>query len=433
MFLRMKSSLDTLVRDSKANEQLSLILAVVGPGGAKLQALQMLHILPGRSRASPSSTGLHGDKYQLEPASGDRVEVIILRHGDIITSPDALDSLACVARAPEVQVSSSATEQAQCEDPRKPGGVQDVPEDETEDEAAPQGTVTEVPVTQTVTQPSKSQPSATPHLPRDKSLVVHETPTTSRVVGVDVYDVVAQNEGPLKAPIPQETIAVTETFSTARTGYSPTSIAQESAGTGIETERKWSHSSPEVRVGRHGRKRQSTEPSPNGEVERPTEGRSVKRLRKTTSTSNDDGDMHHASPLDDIIAHQSRTTYSTKRNNRSKPISDTTLTKPSRSSQRSETATTIAAYEGDPPRVAFSNSGIKEQGQTSKFLRKQGGTYLSTVDEKCNVLWYVKHKLIVQHANSNGTSINNIQRSRWWAGEDHEGLPSDRPWHTHRH
>ncbi|KAJ4993326.1 hypothetical protein SVAN01_01301 [Stagonosporopsis vannaccii] len=374
-----------------SDNEVKLGQIVVGPGGAKLQAFQILHILPGHSQANLSSQDPRGDRYQLEPASSDRFEILILRHGDIITSPDAIHSLACVSRASVVQVNSSATEHAQDEARgetfKEANGVLEVPEEETEDEAAPNGTVTEVPVTQTVTQPSKSQLSATPHLPREKSLVVHETPTTSRMVGVDEYEVGPPNEDHNFAPTPQEIIAATETFSTARTGHSSTSIAPGSTHAGPAIERKRPQGSPKVRIhSQRGKKRASTELSPDYEAELSTEGRSLKRTKKAISQNDGGDDIHRASSLDHIHADTSRTTYSIKRKNQSKPVSVATPTKSLRSSQRSGTATTAAAYEGDPPQVATSNSAIKEGSTAVKFLRKHGGAYLSSVDDRCNVL-----------------------------------------------
>lgn len=366
-----------------------LMRVVVGPGGAKLQAFKQLHVLPGRSQANLSSEDPRSSRYQLEPASSDRIEIILLRHGDMITSPDATHSLVCIDRAPKVQVNSSATELAQDKTIGETNGVQEGPEDETEDESAPIRTVTEVPVTQTVTQPSKSQPPATPHLPKDKSLVVHETPTISRMVGVDDYEVADPNDSHELAPTPEEIIAVTETFSTARTGHSLTDVVHDSAHTGPVAERKRTQSSPEVRVhDRRGKKRTSTEWSSDQELERSTGGRSVKRGRRVTSDDHG-GDDRHAKPSDIVSVDTSCITHSTKRKSRPKIISDATPTKSSRSSQRSGTATTAAAYEGDPPQVATSNSAIKEGSSAVKFLRKHGGAHLSAVDDKCNVLWYV--------------------------------------------
>lgn len=408
--------------------------AVYGRSGAKLQAIQPLHVLPGHDLSSSMAIDPRSEAYQLGPASVDQTEIMLLRHGDIITSPSAKDSVACVTPASAVQVNSSATEQVHDETHVNADGDEGIPEDETEDEATPKDTVTEVPVTQTITQPSKSQPSATPNLPKDKSVVIHETPTTDRVVGLHEYEVANANEDHQMAPLLQETVPVTETFSTARTGNSPMHVAKRSSDTECVTERKWPHGSPQVRVNeRREKKRRSTSPSSGLEAELSTEGRLVKRARKTTSLDNDRSETHHASPLDGINADLTRTTYSTKRNKRSKVTPDATPTKSFRSSQRSGTATTAAAYEGDLPRVAFSNSAINEKSPSAKFLRKNGGTWLSAVDDKCNVLWYGQSCCLPGRPCLNRVFADKEQRSRWRPIKNHEGFPSNRSRHTYRH
>lgn len=337
-----------------------------------------------------------GPTYQLDPRSEGRVEIIILRHGDVITSPKLTDSVACMWRAPGVQVNSSATDLAQVAASKANNGIDETPEEETEDEAVQDDTVTEVPVTQPVTQPSKSQPSATPHLVTSRSVIVQETPTTDRVLGVDEYKAAPSNEDQHGEPTPphQVVTAVTETFSTARTGQSPKSVEQDSVNTGLLPDRRQPQSSPEVRISaRRPRKRSINTASP--EAEPFTDDPPAKRTKNVVSVREDEGDVVQNSPLDNINADPSRRTYSAKAKKRFADTSETTPTKSTRSSQRSATATTTVAYEGEPPRVATSNSAIKDGNAAVKFLRKHGGTLVTSVEDKCNILWYVSSEPLI--------------------------------------
>lgn len=359
-----------------------------GPGGVKLQAFEMLHIQPQSSHATLSfsaSGNASGEQYKLEPINDGRCEIILLRPGDVITSPDAASSVSCVWVTHEVQVNSSAADIHLAEPSETTNGVEETPEDETEDEdeATLDDTVTEVPVTQPVTQPTKSQLSATPHLPKDRSMVVHETPTTNRILGQDDFTVATSNKARHveATPPPQGAILVTETLSTARTRQSP-SIE-------LATDQKRPHGSPEVRVGSRRRKRQDPEPSPSPEVAPAVDEPLPKRPKATINVEEGEGEggVVQASPLDNINADPSRMTYSAKAKRRTAANSEATPTKSSRSSQRSATATTVAAYEGPTPHVATSNSAIKEDSSTVKFLRKQGGALVNNVEDRCNILW----------------------------------------------
>lgn len=365
-----------------------LITTASGPAGVKLQAFQTLNIRPGNADAgSDPGPGVNGDAqtecYQLEPMADGRCEIIILRHGDVITSPGTTSSVHCVWEAPEVQVNSSAVDLKIDAPSKTKTGVQETPEDETEDEdeATLDDTVTEVPVTQPVTQPTKSQLSATPHLPKERSMVVHETPTANRILDHDGFNVATSNDARHveATPPPQGVTTVTETFSTARTGQLPS--------IDVATDQKRPHGSPEVRVGNRRRKRQDPEPSHSPEAAPVADEPLPKRTKATAILEEEEGETVQASPLDNINADPSRMTYSAKAKRRSAINSEATPTKSSRSSQRSATATTVAAYEGPPPRVAISNSAIKDDSSMIKFLRKQGGALVRNVEDKCNVLW----------------------------------------------
>ncbi|KAL1655422.1 hypothetical protein SLS61_001885 [Didymella pomorum] len=363
-----------------------------GPAGVKLQAFQTLHIRPGNANAgSDPDPGVNANAqtecYQLEPMADGRCEIIVLRHGDVITSPGTTSCVHCMWEAPEVQVNSSAVDPKTNAPPENKIGAEETPEYETEDkdedEATLDDTVTEVPVTQPVTQPTKSQLSTAPHLPKDRSMVVHETPTANRILYHDDFNVATSNEARHieVTPPPQGVMPITETFSNARTGQSPS--------IDMDTDQRRPYRSPEVRVGNRRRKRQEPEFSPSPEVASAAEEPLPKRTKATAIVQEEEGETIQASPLDNINADPSRMTYSAKPKRRTALNSETTPTKSSRSSQRSATATTVAAYEGPPPRVAISNSAIKEDSSTVKFLRKQGGVLVKNVEDNCNVLWLV--------------------------------------------
>lgn len=359
-----------------------LTSSAAGPGGVKLQALETLLVRNESSRAdlSFSASGYAPDEqYKLDPITDRRCEIILLRPGDVITSPDASSSVSYVWVAPEVQVNSSATNARQAESSMTKNQIDETPEEETEKEE--KAAVTEVPVTQPVTQPTKSQLSATPHLPKDRSMVVHETPTANRILERDDFNVAPSNEAhhiEATSPLPG-VIPITETFSTARTARSP--------NVELGTDQKRPHSSTEVRVGNRRRKRQDPELSPSLEVTPAADEPLSKRTKAINTLEEEEGNIRQAGPFDNTNANPGRMTYSAKAKRRTTTNSEATPTKSSRSSQRSATATTVAAYEGPSPRVAISNSSIKEDSPMVRFLRKQGGVLINNVEDNCNVLW----------------------------------------------
>ena len=66
-----------------------LTLPAVTPSGAKLEAVQTLRILPGHIATSAAAQDPRTAQYQLQARTGDRSEIIFLRHGDVISEPDA--------------------------------------------------------------------------------------------------------------------------------------------------------------------------------------------------------------------------------------------------------------------------------------------------------------------------------------------------------
>lgn len=358
-----------------------------------MQAIETLYVLPGQPQfnVKPSvATDPRIDKYQLEPSSNGQSEIIILRHGDVITAPHTTDSVVCTWHASEVQVNSSAAEPDPVEATEVSNGVAETPEDER----APDDTVTEVPVTQPVTQSTKSQPSATPHLSKGGSLLVQETPTTDRTLGTTEYDAAPENqdrhvEG---TPPPQAANADTETFSTAQTGQSPDIISKRPIRTGPSLDLNRLHISSQTQVNsQRSRKRPSPAALPNSESS--AKIRPSKRTKMGNSTEDGIADTMLNNLLNDSNVDSSRKTYSAKGKRRFPEPHETTPSKSSRSSQHSATSAIAEAYSGDPPRVATSNSAIHDKSAAVRFLRKQGGTLVASVEDKCNVLWYVSSKI----------------------------------------
>jgi hypothetical protein len=343
---------------------LMLICIASSSGTTKLEAVKRLQVLPAHSSAEVQSMlDPHIEAYELEPASEGRHEIMILRHGDVIRSPEAEDTLRYVHQVSKVQINSSAAEFGQAAESEAKYDAKDSPEAETEDEAISDNTVTEVPRTQPVTQQNKTQPSATPQFTTHQS-IVQETPTTERMMA------------------PQVVMVLNETFSTARTGQSQKSTAQDSLQ---DTDGKRPHGSPEVRIDRRStRKRPSDDPALDSESVPSAESRSVKRVKSDMSVDDEQNAIDQASPLDQFDTNPTRMTYSARVKNRSRAAEEETPTKSLRSSQRSGTS---AAYEGDPPRVATSNSALNNTGSAVKFLKKHGGTLLTSVEDRCNVLW----------------------------------------------
>jgi hypothetical protein len=391
----------------------TLIQSAVGPWGAKLEAIDSpLGIVSGRLHANKPSaaTDLRGGKYQLQPRSDKQSEIILLRHGDVISSSKVTTSLTCKwETSSEVQVNSSAAETS-IEKPRNSAnGVGETPEEETEDEDLDNTTITVK-----ATQSKSQQPRATPQLSNQRSIVIQETPTAARVNGVteylDVPGIKTEHSEPLEnTPTPETTTQLgAETYSTARTGDSHNATSTRVGGN--ELQDKSDHDENVVSSLLHPpTKKYTNETTPEGKhpkviipkkrpspaVEEPESeneslGPSGKRARKVELSDNDTQD----SRMSNIVVDTSPAPTTAKKGRKRKSavkdredLAETTPSRSQRSSQRSASAPDAEPYSGDTPRVATSNSSISDKSQAVKFLKKQGGCLVDSIKEPFNVLW----------------------------------------------
>jgi hypothetical protein len=355
--------------------------------GARLEAREgVLRILPGQALArSASSTELelYTEEYELGPEKDGRVEIFILRHGDVIASPPALGNLTCTWDTSSLQVDSSATI-----NPSKPKtDIPDTPEeDETDDEQESlEQPFTAVPVTQ-----PKSQPTATPRLSHQLSVVVHETPTAVRTTAAPDFHEEGNNSGSSSNPAPHvDTEDITS--STALTGRSQHGKRVTDEIKAVDTsEFSPKHKrkvSPEVKINADASKKRSQPGSDAGQLDTDTEqGQTNKRARRSISDDNTVGDSVQAdTPVD-----MSNKKRSSRGRNQLREVADVSPIRVTRNSSQQSTATTAAeTYEGPPPHVAFSNSAIEKNSPTMRFLKRNKGTVTESIEKECNVLWLV--------------------------------------------
>jgi hypothetical protein len=354
-----------------------------------------------------------GDKYELQPRSDERSEIILLRHGDVIRSSKVTTSLTCKwEQSSEVQVNSSAVETSTKNATKGANGVVETTEEEAEDEDIGNTTTTVK-----ATQSKSEQPRATPQLSNQRSIVIQETPTAARVNGATDY--LGKPETENETPRPLETTPTPET--PAQLGEAPFSTAHigqlqnaTSPGVGEKELQAQSHltdddASPLLNPplldtaeatnaapqnGIHpkvviSRKR----PSPaiqEPESENETVGRSGKRARRMVPSDNDTQD----SRMSNIVVDTSPAPVTAKKGRKRKSAfmeheepTEKTPSRSQRSSQRSVSVQDAGAYSGDTPRVATSNSSITDKSQAVKFLKKQGGCLVDSIKEPFNVLW----------------------------------------------
>jgi len=338
-------------------------------------------------------------------------EIILLRHGDLIRSAIATNGLTCQWHpASEIQVTSSATEAGVKDQINGLDGVDETPEEETEDEDLDE-TVLAVKATQSKSQ----QPRATPQLSHQRSVVIQETPTAARVNGFNEYpnDIEMDiNQPELKKQTPAVDDAdhvEAEPYSTARTGQSQkgsnvtTEVAEPQDDflnvPSVEVSELDETPAPLTvrRTKRDPKVVVQKRPSPSRNDEDPdTEypERPLKRAKKAAPSDNDTQDSRLSNIEVETKPAPAPTTAKKGRPRKSaakelEELPETTPSRSQRSSQRSASAQTAEPYSGDTPRVATSNSSITEKSHAVKFLKKQGGTLVESAKEGFNVLWNV--------------------------------------------
>jgi hypothetical protein len=342
-----------------------------------------LRVLPGQAHAHPaSSTNFepHAVEYELKEERDGRVEILILRHGDVITSPLVPGNLTCTWSTPNLQVESSATT-------RPSDSKTDIPDTPEEEETDDEPENLEQPFTAIpVTQP-KSQPTATPRLSHQLSVVVHETPTAVRIAAPSDF----QEEGNISGssgnhPPQMETEDMTS--STAQTGHSQhengdlNEVKTDDASEYVSTYK--GKGSPEVRVNSDASKKRPQPGSDTAELDTDTEqAQTNKRARRSISSANDvETNGQTDTPVD--MSGKKRSSRGKKQLPEAFDASPVRVT---RNSSQSSTATAAEAYEGPPPHVAFSNSAIEKTGPAVRFLKKNKGSIAETIEKACNVLW----------------------------------------------
>lgn len=344
---------------------------------------------------------------------------------DVLNPLNSMASLTCIWKAPEVLVDSSAIETKAADDVDIIDNVAETPEDDTENEDLNKSSIA-VDVTQGVSQ----QLDATPQLSHQRSIVIQETPTAARVHNLIDYAAVP----PLEMEVSEhasdnDTRLLEDThqtepgpFSTARTAQSQVeTIADASITTkesiDKETEPTMTHTkdSTEMKdapqhLANHTLKGFSDDtphkslqpkvlitkkrPSPALQESDPDAepiSRIPKRARRT-APSDDTED----SVLGNIVEDTSPAHTPSSKKKKSKPditsygeVAQDTPLRSQKSSQRSTAAATTDLYDGQPPRVALSNSSMTDKSHAVKFLKKQGGSLVDSVKASFDVLWSV--------------------------------------------
>jgi hypothetical protein len=385
----------------------------LGAWGVKLEAIDdILQIAAGQGNVGITSADPSTERYVLSPA-GERSEILLLRHGDVVHTAKSSSTITCRWSASEVQVNSSAADAVVAESVDANGNTE-TPEDETEDEDLDKS-----PPAVLATQSKSQQSRATPmsHLSHQRSIVVQETPTALRTLEPSHYPVALGTEESLSASVEEsrplevaEQVDTEEAFSTARTtGDSQRKAAQHVAITIQNLQPPQSQDAkglaeqlaPEV-IGasddddvqastRTSRKRPS--PATDGkdpETDSEPVGRSSKRAKKTADSQDDTQDSRLSNvdveiPLQAAAKRRGRKPLAASRTTEA---AEATPSKSQRSSQRSATIS-ADAYEGPIPRVLLSNSSITKSSQAARFLKKQGGALVDSMTDQFNILWYV--------------------------------------------
>ncbi|KAH7068288.1 hypothetical protein BKA63DRAFT_111543 [Paraphoma chrysanthemicola] len=365
-----------------------------GVFGAKLEAIEhSLIIKPGHGTNEPQVTA-----YEVLPRVDGRSEIIILRNGDAINSTAAIGCLKC-SWTSEIQVNSSAADAMPKPTSISDGVAETTPEEDTEDED----------LDNTITAMNTAHPrtyyQGTPQLSNQRSVVVQETPTAARTNDVGNYGEGMNGDETLSAPELTLQTNDAEHYSTARTATSPdkqthnehlpdertdpTTVVEFEGGTvdsvattdsvigGKSDDAPQTLRHPRVLISRK-------HPSPAVEEQEAEIQIDRKRARRTIPSDTDTQD----SRASNIIVSTSPVTVPAKGRKRksvaAEPANEAT---PSRS-QRSPTtpAATSDEYDGALPCVATSSSSLTDKSQAVKFLKKQGGSLVSSVKEEFNVL-----------------------------------------------
>jgi hypothetical protein len=296
-----------------------------------------------------------------------------------------------------VQVHSSATGAVPIAD-STPVDIAETPEDETEDEEQDLDHTTNA----AVRGHKRSMPQATPRLSNQRSIVVQETPTAARVTeptNPTELSIANSRTEPVETSSPEPKFKVEpeadgEAFSTAQEsgpasphGASISGLNEPPATSDVHMDYEPPHgskskSSLQVRIPpKRSVKRSSSGDEREESVE--PEVRSSKRAKKDIPS--EDGTQDSRISNIDVVP---RKTTAKGKNRLSKVAEEEPA--PSRSQKSSQRSTNMSTepYDGPtPPRVASSNSSLTKSSAAVKFLKKQGGAYVESLNDNFNILW----------------------------------------------
>ena len=323
-------------------------------------------------------------KYELQPPVGGRTESIFLRHGDVLNFPSLGSSLTCKWTDSEVQVNSSAADPVHVAGSSDAKRTPKTPEEDTEDEDLDRHRITK-----STQRQSKKHPRATPQLVEQRSLVIQETPTATRVNGASAYP--DTNPPELTHQVAEPINHMASTLQNASSAQTPIVPQVTSASprmdrgaieVGHETVETPSHQnirnpSPKVKIPPRSSRKRGT---PAIDEDTQSEHEALKGPNKRARTSDDDTQDSRLGNVDVVPSKKlpgKKTAAGT---------ADMTPTRSQKSSQRSSTVA-AEAYDGAAPRMACSNSTIMKTHQAVKFLRKQGGAYVENLGDDFDVLW----------------------------------------------
>jgi hypothetical protein len=335
--------------------------------GAKLEAgNDDLNISPaGPARVRKNGSGdPPAEGFLLQAKTDKHVETTVIRNQDRITSKSTSGTLTLVWTPPQIQVQSSEKKNS----PAESGEVVQA-EDETEndDEDLDNTVVPGVTKSQTM--------RSTPHMSASRSEIIQETPTIDRVG--DVVGLPSRTGPPtLKEDDSTTTAAAPQKHSIVNDLTKP----EEPTDTEMEDDNVKSKAPDTVlrQSTRHSKVQISKRPSPALEETSSPSTRTAKR-RKV------DKDSDSTTPVQ-----TARKTAAKGKKRESVIKAESTPSRSQRSTQSSTAGSPVnveGEYDGPKPRVVLSNSTIQLSSSFVKFLKKNGGNIVDSVEDDCNILW----------------------------------------------
>ncbi|KAJ4305556.1 hypothetical protein N0V90_001087 [Kalmusia sp. IMI 367209] len=369
-------------------EEASLILGtlVIHSYGAKLEAgCENLKVSPGGSAKAwgaaaaqlrPNDNGHPPvEEFTLQAKTGNRIETIILRHLDQISSANTPGALSLEWSPPQVQVHSSVSAEKQGFCTESPNTIDEAAKQEEETEEEDEDLDKTV-----VPSINKSQSMrSTPLTSMSRTEIVQETPTINRI---DENIVLPSRICPpgLTKEASTATAVVYSTAPQEQSNTEPEGLADVE----MEHENEVTNSVDELpaRKSRHPKVqiiKSTKRPSPAIEEEASTPLARPTKRKKTDVDSDSDSTVV-------------QTVRKTATKGKKRATGTQSEDAPSRSQRSTPHSTADLApaeegeYNGPKPRVAFSNSSIQPTSSFAKYLRKHGGSVVDSVDGDCNIL-----------------------------------------------